>query len=75
MELCFPFGSEIAEMIPLITCEISLGQYVCELVFGVIIFDLDFWVQIDSMKQPINSNSAGSGHVSHCWASSFGYQS
>ena len=31
------------QMIPLITCEISLGQYVCELVFGVNVFDLDFW--------------------------------
>ena len=37
-------------MIPFITCEISLGQYVCELVFGVNVFDLDFCVQIDSIK-------------------------
>ena len=29
------------EMVPLITCEISLGQYVCELVLGVNVFDLD----------------------------------
>ena len=36
--------------IPLITREISLGQYVCELVFGVSVFDLDFGVQIDSVK-------------------------
>ena len=28
------------KMIPFITCEISLGQYVCELVFGVNVFDL-----------------------------------
>ena len=38
------------EMIPLITCEISLGQYVRELVFGVNVFDLDFGVQIDSIE-------------------------
>ena len=31
------------KMIPFITCEISLGQHVCELVFGVNVFDLDFW--------------------------------
>ena len=31
------------KMIPFITCEISLGQYVCELVSGVNVFDLDFW--------------------------------
>ena len=29
------------KMIPFITCEVSLGQYVCELVFGVNVFDLD----------------------------------
>ena len=29
------------KMIPFITCEISLCQYVCELVFGVNVFDLD----------------------------------
>ena len=38
------------KMIPFITCEISLCQYVCELVFGVNVFDLDFGVQIDSIK-------------------------
>ena len=38
------------KMIPLMTCEISLGQYVCDLVFGVKVFDLDFGVQIDSIK-------------------------
>ena len=58
------------KMIPFVTCEISLGQYVCELVFGVNVFDLDFGVQIDSMKQPIKSNSVGSGNMSQCRASS-----
>ena len=29
-------------MIPFVTCEISLGPYVCGLVFGVNVFDLDF---------------------------------
>ena len=43
-----------------ITCEISLGQYVCELVFGVNVFDLDLGVQIDSIKQPTKSNSVSS---------------
>ena len=27
--------------------------------------------QIDSVEQPINDNSVGSGHVSHRWTSSF----
>ena len=59
------------KMIPFITCEISLCQYVSELVFGVNVFDLDFGVQIDSIKQPIKGNSVGSGNMSHCRTSSF----
>ena len=58
------------KMIPFITCEVSLCQYVCELVLGVNVFDLDLGVQIDSIKQPIKSNSVGSGNMSHCRASS-----
>ena len=46
-------------------------QHVCELVLGVNVFDLDLGVQIDSIKQPIKSNSVGSGNMSHCGASSF----
>ena len=52
-------GTEIADveqtqkMIPFVTCEISLGQYVCEFVLGVNVFDLDFGVQIDSIEQPM----------------------
>ena len=57
--------------IPFVTCEISLCQYVCELVFGVNVFDLDLGVQIDSIEQPIKSNSVGSGNMSHCRTSSF----
>ena len=58
------------KMIPFVTCEVSLCQHVCELVLGVNVFDLDFGVQIDSIKQPIKSNSVGSGNMSHCKASS-----
>ena len=53
------------KMIPFITYEISL-----ELVLGVNVFDLDLGVQIDSIEQPIKSNSVGSGNMSHCRASS-----
>ena len=38
------------KMIPFITCEVSLGQHVCELVFRVDVLDLDFRVQIDSIE-------------------------
>ena len=49
------------KMVPLITCEISLCWCVCELVFGVNVFDLNVGVQIDTIKQQIKSNSVGSG--------------
>ena len=39
--------------------------------FGVTVFDLDFWVQIASIEQPIVSNSVGSRNMSHCRTSSF----
>ena len=58
-------------MVPFITCEISLCKCVSELVFGVNVFDLDFGVQINSIEQPIKSNSVGSGDVSHLWTSAF----
>ena len=47
------------QMIPLIACETSFGWNVCELVSGVDVFDLDLGIQIDSIEQPIKSNSAG----------------
>ena len=59
------------QMIPFITCEIPLCQDVCELVFVVGVFDLDFGVQINSIEQPIKSNSVSSGDVSHCRTSAF----
>ena len=45
-------------------------QYVCELVFGVDVLDLNLGVQIDSLKQPIKSNCVVSGNMSHGRASS-----
>ena len=57
------------QMIPLITCDVPFRQDVCELVLGVDVFDLDFWVKIDSIEQPIKSNSMSSGNMSHCWTS------
>ena len=60
---------QMEKMVPHITCEITLCQYVCELVFGDNMFDLDFGVRINSIEQPIESNSVGSGNMSHCWIS------
>ena len=66
VELKWPKIEQAQQMIPFVTCEISFGQYVCELVCGVNVFDLDFGVQIGSIEQPIKSNSVGSGNMSHC---------
>ena len=60
-------------MVPLITRETSFGQYVSEMVFENNIFDVDLSFEIDSVEQIIKRYSVGSGHVSHCWTSSFDY--
>ena len=65
------YVEQTKKTVPLVTREISLCQYVCELVLGVNVFVLDLGVQIDCVAHPIKSNSVGSGHVSHCWISSF----
>ena len=49
------------KMTPLITCAASFGYQVSQLVYGVNIFDSDYGVQIDSVEQPIKSNSVGPG--------------
>ena len=49
--------------LPLVECQ--------QVRFGVYIFDLDLWFQVNSVEQPIKRNSVGSGHVSHCWTPSF----
>ena len=41
------------KIVLLITCAISLCQYLCELVCGVDILDLNLWIQIHSVKQQI----------------------
>ena len=60
-------------MIPCIFRKTSCGQNGSELVLGVNIFDLDLGLHIDSVKEPIKSNSVGSGHMSHRRTSSFNY--
>ena len=58
-------GAEMADIkqmkkiVPIITSEIPFSQHVCELVFGVNVTDLNFWVQINPVKQSIQSNSVG----------------
>ena len=57
-------------MIPFVTCEISLGEHVGKLAFGVDAFDLDLGVQIGLVQQPIKSNSVSSRKMPRCRASS-----
>ena len=61
------------KVIPLISRETSFGQNVSKLVSGVNKFDLDLWFQVDSVKQPIKSDSASSRHMSHRGTSSSDY--
>ena len=42
-----------------------------KLILGVDVFDLDLGVKINSIEQPIKSNSMSSGNMSHCWTSAF----
>ena len=62
---------QVEKVIPPITREIALCQYVCELVFEVHVFDLDLWVEVDSVEEPIKRNSVDPGYVSHLWTSVF----
>ena len=62
---------QIQQMIPFITCETSFGQNLSKLVFGVDVFDLDFGIQINWIKQSIKCNSVSPGNMSHCWTPSF----
>ena len=58
-------------MIPHNKSEVAFRQQVSYLVFDVNKFDLDVGFQVDSVKQPIQRDSVGSGYVSHHWTSSF----
>ena len=64
---------QMKKIVPFFTCEITFGQNVCELMFGVIVSNLNFRIKINPIKQPIQSNSVGSLHVSHCGTSAFDY--
>ena len=56
-------------MIPVIKRETSFGWDVSK--FGVNIFDLDLWLQVNSVEQPIKRDTVDSRQMSHCWTSSF----
>ena len=51
---------QMKKIVPFVTCEITFGQYVCELMFGVDVLNSNLGIQINPFKQPIQSNSVGS---------------
>ena len=57
-------------LVPLITFEISFGQHVCELMFGVKT-DLGLGVQMNLVKQPIEGSSVGPWNMPHCGTSTY----
>ena len=55
-----PNVEQMKEIVPLITCEITFGQNVCDFKFGVNVSNLNLKLKINPVKQPIQSNSAKS---------------
>ena len=53
------------------TSEIAFRQDIGKLAFGINILDLDLWVQVDSVKQPIKRDPVGTGHMSQWRTSAF----
>ena len=53
-------AEQMKKIVPLITCEITCVQYICELMFGVNVSNLNFRIKINLVKQPIQNNSVGS---------------
>ena len=51
---------QMKKIVPLITCAIPFSPHVCELVFGVNVTHVNFRIEINPVKQPIQSNSVGS---------------
>ena len=70
--MSFMILKDMQQVVPLITrATVFCCQDVCGLVFGFDILDLDFWVQVDSVKKPVKSNSVGAGHMFHRRTSAF----
>ena len=64
---------QVKKIVPFVTCEITFGEDVCELMFGVNVSNLNFRIEMNPATQPIQSNSWGSGYMSHCGTSAFYY--
>ena len=51
---------QMKKIVPFITCDIIFGQNVCESMFGINFSNLNFRINVNPVKQPIQSNSVGS---------------
>ena len=64
-------GSEMADVeqlkkiVPFVTYEITFGQNVYLLMFGITVSNLNFRIKINPVKQSIQSKSVGQEHMSH----------
>ena len=57
---------QMKKIVPFVTCEITFGQNVCELLLGINVSNSNLRIKISPVKQPIQSNSVGSWHMSRC---------
>ena len=64
---------QMKKIIPFVTCGITFGQNVCELMSGINVSNLNVRIKINPVKQPVQSNSVGSWYMSHCGISAFYY--
>ena len=52
---------QLKKIVPFVTCAVTFGQNVCELMFSTNVSNLNFYrIKINPVKQPIQSNSVGS---------------
>ena len=51
---------QMKKIVPFVTCQVTFGQNVCELMFfGINVSNLNFRIKINPVKQPIHRNSVG----------------
>ena len=65
------YVEQLKKLVPFDTSECPFGQDVGELGSGANIFDLDLWIKIEPVEQPIICNSVGPRIVSRRWTTAF----
>ena len=62
---------QLGQLEPLVTGERTIGQDISELCVGVDMLDLDFWIQVNLVQQPVQVNTVNLGNMSHGWTTAF----